>query len=55
MYVDISRCPKCGHELCVMALYTCSPQYKYECLNPNCDYGKESSSDGVENNKEKNE
>lgn len=41
MYVDILCCPKCGHELYVIALYSNPPQYKYECRNPNCDYGKE--------------
>lgn len=37
MYVDVLCCPKCGHELCVTALY--DPfEYRYECRNPNCDY-----------------
>lgn len=54
MYVDILCCPKCGHELYVTALY--DPfEFRYKCLNPDCDYGKEYLSDGVENNKEKNE
>ena len=53
MYVDILCCPKCGHELYVTALY--DPfEFRYECRNPDCDYGKEYSSDGVENNKKKN-
>lgn len=55
MYINIPCCPKCGHELDVIALYTDPPQYKYECRNPNCDHGKEYSSDSIEDNEEENE